>query len=135
VAQIDKIELWMTPGTPVNWDDQPGPDGFQVQVRFYRLPPSAPLPLTVQGTVEFLMFDESVAEPEIRTLKPARTWSFSGPTLQECLARSIVGWGYAMRLPWETPPAARIVTLAAVYHPPQGPAVWSAPIHVAMSNR
>jgi hypothetical protein len=133
VSEADRVELWLTPGSGVNWDESPGPDGLQAQVRFYRM--DQPLSVLVDGVIEFHLFDERVSDPNMRALKPAQTWRFTQEELGECMARSIVGWGYAMRLPWAKLPTSRIITLAAVYTPPDGRALWSAPIHVPMGER
>jgi hypothetical protein len=78
-----------------------------------------------------------VPDVEVPALKPASTWAFAGPALTACLARSIVGWGYAMRLGWQVAePQADTVTLVACYRPPGGKPTYSRPpIHVAVRQR
>lgn len=133
VTEADKMELWLTPGTPVNWDERPGPDGLLAQLRFYRM--DQPLSVLVEGTIEFHLFDERVADPNMRALKPAETWKFTQADLENCMTRSLVGWGYKMRLAWQQMPTSRMVTLAAVYTSPDGKTLWSAPIHVPVGER
>ncbi len=119
VGQVDRLVLPTSP-QPVNWNQQPGADGLVVQVFFFRDP--APLPVTVKGSVEFLLYEgEPPAEGPHRTA-PLHTWRFSGDELPSYLVRAAWGWGYAMRLGWgQKMPETTSATLRARYLPPTGP--------------
>jgi hypothetical protein len=131
VEHVDQITLSLSPPTPVNWDDRPGPDGVQVKVYFFRV--DQPLPVTVGGTLEFLLYEGRIERGGFEGVEPFRVWRFGPEALPSYLGRGLVGWSYAMRLGWgANPPAARSLTLRARYLPPDGPAKDAAPMHVAM---
>ena len=131
VQKVDQIDLSLIPPTPLNWDDDPGLDGFQVQVFFWRQ--DEKLSVTIDGTLEFLLYEGRCTAAELVGKKPFHTWTFKNPELSTFLGKSMVGWGYAMRLDWgQHVPTTRTVTLVARYIPPRGPAKLSAPALVAM---
>lgn len=133
VDEVDEITVSLSPPTPVNWDDKPGPDGLHVRVYFFRI--AQPLPVTVAGTLEFLLYAGKIKGGGTDA-RPLRVWTFTPNDLRNHLGRGIVGWGYGMRLPWtDSPPAAPSLTLLARYRPAGGQARSSAPIHVAMGPR
>ena len=112
-------------------DDRPGPDGIAVQVHFYLHDPSKPLPVTVSGKLELLLFEGRVSGVDLRTIKPFYTWVFSGPRLMDLAVKAREGWGYSFRLRWgPRPPSGKIVTLVARYEAPDGRAVYSKPMFV-----
>ena len=133
VTKVDEIIFRLTPPTALNWDDLPGPDGFQVQVHFFQV--DRPLPVTIDGALDIALFEGRPSPDQLAEGRPFRTWVFEGDQLRKHLVRSIVGWGYAMRLDWAgNPPKASAVTLLARFRPAKGKAPFktTAPLHVAM---
>lgn len=119
VGPVDAIELRAS-ASAIDWDGQPGADGLQVQVGFYRNTPNGYAEMvTVSGTLELQMFEGRVPNGKIRQSHPLHTWSFSGQQLPPHAARNIVGWGYVLRLPFpEAATPAGQITLVARYLAP-----------------
>jgi len=131
VSQVDKVSPEVVHSMPVNWDDRPGPDGLQVRVHFFRL--DRDLPVTVSGTVEFVLYEGRLSTGDVRSARPFRSWAFPQEALPRQISRSRYGWCYAMQLGWGMHvPRSGVVTLIARYLPPDGPAVLSSPMLVAM---
>jgi len=131
VDKVDKVALRLSPPMPLNWDDMPGLDGFQAQVNLFQL--DRPLSVTVDGALEFMLYEGHGTAQVLAGKEPFRTWSFQGPDLRRCLGKSLFGWGYAMRLGWGGgAPRSSSVTLIARYRPVKGRDVSSDPLHVAM---
>ncbi|MFO8014440.1 MAG: VCBS repeat-containing protein [Phycisphaerae bacterium] len=130
VDRADALELWASPPAAVNWDDTPGPDG--VQVRLYAFQVARPDPVMLSGTLEFRLYAGRVrgGDPDA---EPLKVWTFAGDDLAVRRFRSLVGWGYAARLGWGgAKPKTPVVSVQAVYRPPDGPEVASAPASIAM---
>jgi hypothetical protein len=133
VTHVDRLVLPTSP-QPVNWDQHPGADGLVVQVFGFRV--SEPLPVTVKGSMEFLLY-EGLPPAEGSHQTPAlHTWRFSGDDLPSYLVRAAWGWGYAMRLGWgEKAPKTTSATLRARYVPPTGPVVEAKPVIIPVGPR
>lgn len=133
VRQIDRIDLYSLPAA-VNMDDIPGPDGLKVRVFLFQL--AEPAPVTVTGTLEFLLYDGKVPPARLAEARPIHLWSFQQGELARYLTRSMIGWGYSMPLAWgPDAPTAPIVTLAARYMPPAGKPLYSAPIFITGAEK
>lgn len=131
VDRVDNVALRISPPMPLNWDDMPGLDGLQAQVNLFQL--DQPLSVTVEGSLEFLLYEGRGTEQALAGGEPFRTWTFEGPQLRRCLGRSMFGWGYVMRLGWgSTPPKSPSVTLVARYRPVSGRDLSSDPLHLAI---
>jgi len=119
---------------PVDWDGQPGPDGLMVLVLFFRQ--GQDLPVTVRGAMEFALYEGAVSAEQIARVAPARTWSFQGAQLRGCLARTVWGWGYSVRLGWgQTAPKTSSVTLLIKHVPPDGPTIYAEPLLIPLGPR
>ena len=125
VDVVAGMELQVNP-SPVDWRDDPAPDGFAVQVRLYS---GAPVrAVTVTGTLELLLYRGIVPARRIGQVKPLRTWSFSGKPLRQHARPDLVGCHYVLQLDWGTrPPPAGGVTIIARYRPPGGQWMYSKP--------
>jgi hypothetical protein len=131
VDRVDALELWASPPAAVNWDDAPGPDG--VQVRLYLFQAVRPDPVMVNGAIEFRLYAGRLSRSGDPGAEPLKVWTFAGEDLAVRRFRSLVGWGYAARLGWGgQKPEASVVSVQAVYRPPGGPEVVSAPAAIAM---
>jgi len=134
VDRVDAMELWASPPAAINWDDKPGPDG--VQVRLYLFQVGRPQPVMVGGAIEFRMYAGRVPQGGVPEVEPFKTWRFASDNLAVLRFRSMVGWGYAARLGWGgKPPEASVVSVQAVYEPPEGTGVISAPLAIALPPR
>ena len=134
VDKVDKVALRISPPMPLNWDDTPGLDGLQAQVNLFQV--DQPLSVTVEGTLEFMLYEGRGTAQVLAGKEPFRTWSFTGAGLERCLDKTIFGWGYAMRLDWgNRPPKTPSVTLLARYRPARGSDVSSDLLHVAMTPK
>ena len=130
VETVDVVDLRAAP-VALNWDDQPGPDGVEAYVYLYQQ--AHPLPVTVDGTLEFLLFEGKVSQGSVRTMNPFCVWPFAGQQLNRHLVRGVAGWMYVVRLPWGTNvPKTEMVTLAVRYHLPKGEPRYSSPVPIAM---
>ena len=136
VHTVDQIEMFSSMAG-INFDHIPGADGVSIQVLLYQL--VQPKPVTVTGTLEFLLFDGKIAREEMHTRQPLHIWRFSGQQLPQYLFRSMVGWGYAMDLRWgKRAPTSKLITVAVRYVPPpgEGRIVYSDPVTInARSKR
>ena len=133
VGQVDRVVLSPVP-VASNWDGRPGPDGLEVTVRLFQY--RRELPVTVKGTLEFLLYEGVIDAQELPETQPVRTWRFSEDGLREHLHRSMFGWGYSVRLGWASDvPQTSSVTLLTRYLPPEGPPVVSRPMAVLMRPR
>lgn len=136
-APVDAADdmIVQTPPHAASWDGDATPDGLDVQLYFfvYRAQP----PVTVQGRVEFLLYEGILQPADLPKQPPAYTWVFTGDLLRSRQARSTVGWGYAMQLGWgKNPPQTSSVTLLVKYTPNQGaPIIFSKPITIAVGPR
>jgi len=131
--RADVVTLWAEPPAPVNWDDVPGPDGLRGCVYLFQA--DRALPVTVTGSLEFRLYAGRLTIAAAAKAEPIRVWRFGPDVLPRCLSRGLAGWGYRMVLDWgRDAPNATSLTLVAVYVPPQGPPVASAPISVAMGS-
>lgn len=125
VDVIAAMEMQVVP-RPVDWRADPAPDGLQVQIRFYSGQPVRAV--TVNGTLELLLFQGVVPAGRIAQAKPMRTWSFAGRPLRELAEPDLVGCYHMLRLDWgNLPPPVGSVTLIARYRPPEGQWLYSRP--------
>lgn len=132
VAEVDSILLQALPAA-VNWDDRPGPDGLQVRVLFFRR--GRALPVTVSGMLEFALYEGNVAR-DTPAAQPFHTWRFSDRQLTGYLTRAPAGWGYGMPLAWGSrAPGTGTVTLVGKYISPDGRALLSAPVAIAIEPK
>lgn len=128
VAVADEM-LLRASSPAVNWDDDPGPDGLMVRVDLFRHPGA--LPVMVKGTLEFILYEGVVASGALSRAKPFRTWRFAGKELEPFRSRSMVGWGYVIRLAWgQQRPGTSSVTLWARYLSPGGQAISDEPVTI-----
>lgn len=133
VKRIDKITIVLNPPAPLNWDGQPGLDGFLVQV--YCWPPDdrQNQAVLVDGTLELLLYEGLYKPGESPSKEPFQVWTFKQPQLGACLGKSLFGWGYSLELGWGTHvPAARTVTIIARHRSALGVVTVSDPVNVAM---
>ena len=131
VTKVDHIDILSMPAA-LNFDHRPGPDGVRVTVYLYRL--DRPEPVTIEGTLELMVYEEKVSPSDLHTREPFHVWRFGPEKLARQLFRGIVGWGYAMDLHWGTRgPRSRTISLVARYLPPEGPDVYSDPVVIAMN--
>jgi len=125
VEQVDAIEIMFMPAG-INLDNVPGPDALRVRTRLYQL--SQAQPVTVSGTLEFLLFEGDDGTSRPGQTEPFHVWTFPPEQLRNYLTRTMVGWAYAMELGWgPKKPKTDVVTLMARYTPPEGEAVYSKP--------
>jgi len=131
VAEVDAVELWAAPPAAINWDEVPGPDGVQVRLYLYRV--EDPEPVLVEGSVEFRLYAGRVRPDAAPAPEPIKVWRMTPEDLAVRRIRSLVGWGYAARLGWGGEmPKTPAVTVQAIYHPPEGLPVASAPLSIAL---
>ena len=133
VDEIDRIFLQTSPNA-INWDGKPGPDGLEVYVHLFRY--SKGLPVTVRGSLEFVLYEGVIGVKDLASAKPFRSWRFNGKELNSHRIRIMTGWGYAMRLGWgQAAPTASAVTLLVRYISPKGRSVCSDPIAIPIGPR
>lgn len=134
VEDVDEIIVQLTPPTAVNWDNLPGPDGLQAQIHFFRL--DEDLAVTIAGTLEMALYEGRAGPREIEREPPLHVWKYEGDGLRRRLAKTLVGWGYGVRLGWgDRCPKSGSVTLLARYHSPSGGTKTSETIHVPLGPK
>lgn len=131
MERIDQIKIVLNPPAPLNWDGQPGLDGFLVQVYFWRLDEKQAVP--INGSVELWLYEGLYKPGESANHEPFQVWAFKDPQLATFLGKSIFGWGYAVPLAWGTHvPTARTVTIIARHRSARGVVTTSDPVNVSM---
>jgi hypothetical protein len=118
----------------MNFDNQPGPDGFSVRV--FATDASHPKPIRIdRGQLEILMFDGTFYG---RTNVPPalRIWTFTAAELRPNEFTARIGTGYNFNLLWGTNrPTQRMISVAARYTSPEHDIVTSRPSSVAVVSR
>jgi hypothetical protein len=104
-----------------------GVDG--VAVKIFASSPGQTKSQPIQaGTLDILMFDGIVKEPQTTNGSARHVWSFAASQLAAYKISTAVGAAYTFALSWDNDaPAGDKITLFAHYRPPQGPPVFSAP--------
>lgn len=114
----------MTPFIPaISLDDNPGPEALRLRAFFKRLDggKGEHRMVTVNGSLEFQMFDGKIAGESILAVEPRHTWRFSASDLTSRTIRTRWGWGYEFILRWGADvPQESMVTLVGVYQAPGG---------------
>jgi len=117
-ARVDKVTLLSMPA-PMNMDHTSGADGIRVQVWMFRR--SSPEPVLTNGTLQFLLFEQSIQARQLQSLKPFLRWTFSGDKLDRHCVRSRYGWGYQADLKWgDKLPRSNVVSLAVAHRSADG---------------
>ncbi len=133
VTRIEWIDLHVMP-TAVNLDDVPGPDGLRAQVFLYQL--ARPEPVTVDGTLEMLLYEGNIPAASLDKHEPFHVWRFDAAELRGMLIRKLGLWGYSMELRWgRRAPTAAAVTLEARYSRPGGKTIHSVPSAIPLGTR
>ena len=133
VAQVDRLDVHVVGAAAVNWDDKPGPDGVVVRVYFYQY--HQPKTVTVNGVLEFMVFEGSLSASTIDKAVPFKIWKFPADELPAFAVRSTVGWGYAIQLAWDKDvPKTRRITLVARFVSPTGAEIFSAPVSIPVAG-
>ena len=135
VEMVDSVQLSASPPNALNWDDSPGLDGIQVVVQFYQM--SQDLPVTVSGTLDFLLCEGMVGAADLAKAQVFHMWTYQAYDLPQYLFRSFGLWGYSMRLGWGAHlPTTDTVTLTARYQPPGGgQPIYARPIIIMMTEK
>lgn len=133
VVRVDRIEVLSTP-VALNFDSRPGPDGVAVKVYLFRV--DRPEPVTVEGRLELMLYDQKISSSDLHTREPFHVWRLGPDELAMYLSRGIVGWRYAMDLRWGSRrPRGGTISLVVRYLSPEGPAVYSDPVAIAMGAK
>jgi len=124
-AVVAAIEMQVKP-VALDWDESPGVDGLELQVRLYRNDPVRAVP--VSGKLEFILYAGRIRADKLAGATPLRTWTFVGEPLQRRAGRDMVGWHYVLRLGWLAEvPTCKSATLVARYELPDGRWLYSDP--------
>ena len=128
---IHELRLFTSPAA-LNFDNEPGADGFTARV--YALRHSEPNPvLILEGSLEILLFD---AKPSGASAEaPLQTWIYSGRSLRLAGGQSSLGYHYNFSLRWDDAPAGNQITIQARYLPENGNPVVAQPVSLAVKSR
>lgn len=133
--RIDKLELESFPAA-VNMDEDPGPDGIQLKLRFFNL--QQPLAQRLQrGEVEFVLYEGRIPDDEIGDAEPFYIWRYnSAAKLNRHGRKTLVGWQYELVLAWnkEHAPYSRAITVIARLLRPGKPPLYARPVHIAVTG-
>lgn len=133
-GRIDAIEMMALP-TAVRATDGALPDAVQVRIYFFNAEKPAPL-IVESGRMEFFLYDGRVPEAPLTDKAPFVTWAFNAADLSGTRTRALGGDCYDLLLRWgDKPPSAATVTLVAIYRPPSGRAIASAPTLLSIRTR
>lgn len=121
----------MTMPVGLNFDDQPGVDGFSVKVYANDATNPKTVPIN-RGQIEVVIWDGSLFG--LTNVPPAlRTWTFNASQLSQHRFESGIGVGYEFSLLWgANQPTKRLITVAARYTGPDGRLVTSQPSSVTV---
>jgi len=133
VARVDKVSLLSMP-SPINMDNVPGPDGVRVQVWLFQY--SRQEPVLTNGTLQFMLFEQSVQQQQLHSLEPYLRWTFSGDKLDRHAVRGRYGWGYQVDLRWGSkPPRSNVASLAVAYRSADGrKLLYSEPVIIPLRH-
>ncbi len=133
VVQIDRLGVHVERGAATNWDDKAGADGVVVRVYCYQY--HQPKTVTVNGVLEFMVFEGGLSAGTIDKAVPFKVWRFTTDQLPAYADRSMVGWGYTMQLAWEkNAPKTRRITLVARFISATGEETFSTPVSIPVSG-
>ena len=133
VVQVDRLGVHVERGTAINWDDKPGADGVFVRVYCYQY--HQPKTVTVNGVLEFMLFEGGLSMGTIDKAKPFQVWKFTTDQLPAFADRSTVGWGYTMQLAWnKNVPKTRRITLVARFISATGAETFSVPVSIPVAG-
>jgi len=129
---VERLHV-ITGPTALNFDQVPGPDGFMARVYATGAKGGGTV-LIVNGTLEVLMFDGLLKDPNPASSKPLRIWTYSASELKPCGQRSSVGFAYVLTLPWgDAKPTRDKITIVARYVPPRGEPIYSGPTSISIA--
>jgi hypothetical protein len=131
-SSVDELHLLTIP-LAINFDTEPGADGFAIKV--YASRASDPKPVSMpRGSMEILMYDGVVRAADLEKARPLRTWSFAADALRDHQYRTSIGVGYQFALAWgDARPAADHITVLARYRSPEGQVIASLPGSIVTS--
>ncbi len=120
--------------TAINFDTDPAPDGVRAQVFCYKN--GQDQPVTITGTLQFIMFDGTLKKSATAGYPPLKTWSYDGRQLKPQLTTYRV-WGYNFDLLWDksNQPKSGFVTLVAAYKVPgSAKEIFSDPVTIPVGG-
>ena len=120
----------MSSPVATSWTGRADPDG--VELALYAFRNDSRLPVTLNGLVQFTMYDGVVTGQALVNAPPMQTWLFDAGQLRDQAIRTAFGWGYSFRLGWKRPPTSSSVTIMAEFRPNLGPGVRTEPVVVAV---
>ncbi len=135
VQRIDHIDLWV-PNAPSNLDSEPGVDGVNLTMMFYR--DEKAQSVGIDGTLELRLYEGTVKLENIDSAAPFHTWTFTGRELRRYLGQIYGVWAYSLTLTWgdQVPSGGSTdrISIVARYKPARGPVVWSQVGYVPMKG-
>lgn len=129
-TDIDSLNVLTFP-VAVNLDDQPGSDGFAIKLYAGNIRHAKTRPIQI-GTLEVLLFDGTLTDPDA---KPLKTWTFTAEQLRTYQINATIGTGYQLALRWgkDRPTQPRFSVVTRLRR--EGKAnVVSAPIDIEMAR-
>jgi hypothetical protein len=129
--RIAELNMFGLPAA-IDMDGRRGADG--IGIRVFASPPDSAKGVEIRsGRLDILMFDGPAKGVDIRADTPLKVWSFEPRALAGLSGTSALGIGYEFALRWGTQrPRSRVITVFAVYHPPSGAEILSAPVSVSV---
>jgi len=129
---VDEIRLVAVP-MALNFDRQPGPDGFAVKV--YGLNHGSVRPQEIrQGAIQLFMFDGVLIGTN--AIEPLCTWTYSAGELRQYEMNSTIGLAYQFAPRWgDKRPNQNRFTVVARYNPDGEKALESAPSVISVGQQ
>ena len=131
---VDNINLHTSPSA-MNWDNQPGTDGIEARIYFFRVDTSQAISLNA-GTLEFVMYPGRVPAEQLSEATPIRTWRFTARDMQRRRNKTVIGWAHQFRLSFDDQrPNASAVTVTARLMRPNGKLLYAMPVQLATGDK
>jgi hypothetical protein len=131
VAQVSAVwhnQVIFAPDPKNNGQMTPGIAG-----KIYLFGPNSAYPLVGHGSIVVELFDLSQKGPDGGPLR-LNYWELKNEKLAERLQRDMIGWGYALLLPWlEYRPDLQEVVMKVHYDEPKALPIYSEPTKIAFS--
>ena len=129
---VEQIHV-ITGPTALNFDQVPGPDGFQARVYATSAKGAATVSI-VNGTLEVMMFDGLLKDENPASAKSLRVWTYTASELKRYGQKTSVGFAYVLTLLWgEARPTQDKITIVARYVPQRGLPIYSGPTSISIA--
>ena len=124
-SRVDSIRLFTSPSA-LNFDNNPGGDGFSAKVYAIENGKAKPVKIT-EGSLEFALF-ETVADGE-----PLQVWKYDASVLMRHMSSTQIGVAYNFQMRWNQVNAPKKkAAIVALYRAPEDRVVRAVPVVLSL---